>query len=177
MTKLRFCPHCAAALEETTMGGAERQRCPKPDCGFIHWNNPTPVVAALVETPQGVILAHNREWPRGVISIITGFLEPEEEPTEAVLREVEEELGLVSDHAELIGLYPFARMNQLIMAYHVKARGEVRLGDELDEFRVIPVEKLKGWNFGTGLAVSDWIAGRQRLSAEDVRCAGQSHSG
>ena len=31
---------------------------------------------------------------------------------------------------------------------------------ELAEFRLIAPEKLKAWDFGTGLAVSGWLAGR-----------------
>ena len=60
----------------------------------------------------------------------------------------------------LIGVYPFARKHEVIIAYHVLARGEIRLNEELAEFRLIAPDRLKAWDFGTGLAVSDWLAGR-----------------
>jgi hypothetical protein len=35
----------------------------------------------------------------------------------------------------LIGAYEFLRMNQVIIAYHVAARGEIRLSPELIDYR------------------------------------------
>jgi hypothetical protein len=52
-------------------------------------------------------------------------------------------------------------MNQIIIAYHVHAEGEIVLGDELDEYKRIPPGKLKGWPMGAGKAVLDWIAKNQ----------------
>jgi NAD+ diphosphatase len=60
----------------------------------------------------------------------------------------------------LIGVYPFARKHEVIIAYHVVGQGEIGLNEELAEFRLIAPEKLKPWDFGTGLAVSDWLARR-----------------
>ena len=41
-----FCPYCAAALTPSS-GGRARARCPA--CGFAHYDNPVPVVSAVVE--------------------------------------------------------------------------------------------------------------------------------
>ena len=91
----------------------------------------------------------------------TFILERDESPEQAVAREVGEELGLTATAVELIGLYPFAAKNQLIIACHVRAVGEVSLNEELAEVRLIEPEKLKPWDFGTGPAVRDWLAARQ----------------
>ena len=48
----------------------------------------------------------------------------------------------------------------VIIAYHVLASGEVRLNEELAECRLIAPEKLRPWDFGTGLALRDWLRGR-----------------
>ncbi|MBL8425717.1 MAG: NUDIX hydrolase, partial [Candidatus Accumulibacter phosphatis] len=82
------------------------------------------------------------------------------EPAAGVAREVREELGLDAVAVTLIGVYPFARKHEVIIAYHVLACGEIRLNEELAEFRLIAPEKLKAWDFGTGLAVADWLARR-----------------
>ena len=58
----------------------------------------------------------------------------------------------------LVGVYPFAMMNQVIIAYHVRARGELKLSAELAASKYIAVEKLRPWEFGTGAAVKDWLA-------------------
>jgi 8-oxo-dGTP pyrophosphatase MutT (NUDIX family) len=78
-----------------------------------------------------------------------------------VRREVKEELDLDASAAHFVGLYPFARRNELIIAYHVPATGTVRLNEELADCRRIAPEKLRSWDFGTGLAVADWLRNRR----------------
>jgi NADH pyrophosphatase NudC (nudix superfamily) len=80
-------------------------------CGYVHWDNPVPVVAAIVEHEGAVILARNKEWPEKMYGLVTGFLEKDEAPEEGVKREVKEELGLDASAAYFVGLYPFARRN------------------------------------------------------------------
>ena len=159
MSAWRFCPFCAATLVERDFGERSRLVCASA-CGFVHWDNPAPVLAALVECRGRIVLARNRAWAAGAFGLITGFLERGEEPAVGVAREVREELGLAADAVTLIGVYPFARQHEVIIAYHVRAAGEIRLNEELAEFRLIPPEKLKAWEFGTGLAVRDWLAAR-----------------
>lgn len=129
-------------------------------CGFVHWDNPVPVVAAIVEHEGAVILARNKDWPEKMFGLVTGFLEKYETPEDGVKREVKEELDLDALDACFVGLYPFARRNELIIAYHVPAAGTVRLNVELAAYRRIAPEKLRPWDFGTGLAVADWLKRR-----------------
>lgn len=162
-----YCPRCAEALVSRVLDDAgrarERRVCPRENCGFIHYDNPLPVVAAIVERPEtgSVVLVRSRGWPPGLFGLVTGFLERAETPEAGVLREVEEELGLTAELVGLVGVYPFEMKNELIVAYHVRATGEIRLGDELEAFKEVPIAKLRPWEFGTGLAVRDWLARRQ----------------
>ncbi|MGB2904317.1 MAG: NUDIX domain-containing protein [Candidatus Dechloromonas phosphoritropha] len=155
-----FCPRCAARLVEQTIDGVLRAACPEAVCAFVHWENPVPVLAALVEVGGRILLARNARWPEKVFGLVTGYLERGEAPEVAVAREVGEELGLRATAVKLVGLYPFAQKNQLIAAYHVVAEGKIVLNEELAEFRLIDPDKLKAWDFGTGPAVRDWLAGR-----------------
>jgi len=129
-------------------------------CGYVFWDNPLPVVAAIVEMDGKVVLARNKEWPEKMFGLITGFLEKGETPETAVKREVKEELGLDAEIMEFVGVYSFFERNQLIIAYQLSAAGEIKLGDELAEIKWIPVDKLKPWPFGTGHAVRDWLERR-----------------
>ena len=160
MNVWRFCPLCGAGLEPRDVGGLPRLHC-VADCGFVHWDNPAPVLAALVEYRGRILLARNRAWASGAFGLITGFLERDEDPAVGVVREVQEELGLQSSAVGLIGAYPFARKHEVIIAYHVVAHGEIALNEELAEYRLLPPEKLRAWDFGTGLAVRDWLAQRR----------------
>lgn len=154
-----YCPRCAAELQPEVRGGAERQVC--PSCDFVHWNNPTPVVAGIVETPEGVVLIQNKGWPDSWFGLVTGFLEAKEHPEEGVVREVAEELGLSATIQSFVGLYPFEKMNQIIMAWHLTADGPIEMGEELQAYKVIPVEKLRPWPYATGDALRDWLATRR----------------
>lgn len=159
ISEWHFCPRCADRLEALEVAGRPRLTC-RSSCGFVHWDNPAPVLAALVDYQGYILLARNRAWAPGAFGLITGFLERNEEPTDGVAREVNEELGLDTTAISLIGVYPFARRHEVILAYHVVAHGEIILNEELAEYRLIPPGKLKAWDFGTGLAVRDWLARR-----------------
>jgi NAD+ diphosphatase len=159
MPQYKYCPCCAERLVECTVQGEVRRVC-SAKCGFTHYDNPTPVVAAVVEHNGMVVLAHNRAWPqtlRAFYGLITGFLERAESPEQCALREVKEELDLDGIAATLIGAYPFEQMNQIIIAYHVPAKGTITLNDELDDFRHVPLRECKVWTAGTGLALRDWL--------------------
>jgi NAD+ diphosphatase len=142
------------------MDTPERPRLACPSCGWIHYDNPTPVVAAIVQQGDEVILVAQHGWPESWFGLVTGFLERHETPEAGVLRELDEELGLRGTVESLVGAYSFEQKNELIVAYHVKAEGEVRLGAELRAIKRVPIAKLKPWPFGTGLAVKDWLARR-----------------
>jgi NAD+ diphosphatase len=160
----RFCLWCGAALIVEERAGRARPLCRAEGCGFVHWGNPTPVIAAVVEHDEGVVLVRAHGWPEKMYGLVTGFLERDETPEEGVLREVQEELGLHGRVVSLVGAYAFPQRHELIVAYHVRASGTVVLGDELVGHRLIPPDKLRPWPFGTGLAVRDWLARRVRLS-------------
>lgn len=158
---MRFCPRCATALTLRGTGGPERLACPAPDCGFVFYDNPLPVVAGLVEHQGEVLLVRSVGWPETWYGLVTGFLERGEEPEAGVLREVREELGLEARVVGPIGVYTFAERNELILAYHLEAQGEIRLGAELAGLKRVHPDRLRPWPFGTGHAVRDWLERRR----------------
>ena len=161
MAEVNFCPICGRKISVKKIEGRDYLACSGENCNYVFWDNPLPVVAAIVEHQGNVLLARNRDWPQNIYGLITGFLEKNESPENAVLREVKEELGLEAELVDMIGVYPFFERNQLILAYHVVADGEITLGEELVEVIPIPPEKLRPWQFGTGLAVRDWLEKRK----------------
>jgi NAD+ diphosphatase len=163
--KWQFCPHCASPLEELDNGGRLRPACPRGH--FVHWNNPLPVLAALVEYDGRILLARNAAWTNGMFALVTGFLEADETPEDGIARELKEETNLDVVRTTLIGVYEFMRKNELIIAYHVEASGTIVLGEELAEYRLVTPEKLRPWRAGTGYAVADWMRARD-LAVEFV---------
>ena len=158
----RFCPQCAtplASISQMEDGGAKaRLRCPA--CNFTHWNNPTPVLAAVIEYQGQILLARNAAWAGKMYALITGFMEAGETPQEGIRREILEETSLSTDALMLIGVYDFQRMNQIIIAYHAQCHGEVRLSPELVDYRLFTPDSVKCWPAGTGYALADWLTAR-----------------
>jgi len=157
-----YCQRCGAPLKTQFIDERERLACSGPDCAFVAWENPVPVAAAIVELNGHVVLAQNRAWPEGVMSVITGYLEKAESPDDCVVREVKEELNLDVVSHEFIGHYMFAEKNQLLLAYAVTAQGRIQLGDELVAYKLIANDRLRAWDFGAGPAVKDWLLRRWR---------------
>ncbi|MGA2548986.1 MAG: NUDIX hydrolase [Burkholderiaceae bacterium] len=176
-SEYRYCPRCATPLERRLHVERERTLCGA--CGWVHWDNPLPVLAALVEFQGRILLARNAAWSEKIFALITGFMERDETPLEGLARELKEETNLDVAHATLIGVYEFKRKNEVIIAYHVQAEGTVQLGPELVDYRLIAPEKLRPWRLGTGLAMADWMRSRnlpvefidlpERIRADEVK--------
>jgi 8-oxo-dGTP diphosphatase len=120
-------------LEKRAIEGLERQVCPA--CGWIRYQNPIPCSAALVRDSQGGILLVKRgvEPGKGLWGLPSGFIEMEETPESACLRELEEETGLMGEVESLIGVYTqeSARYKRvIIIGYAVKAWGTLRPGSD-----------------------------------------------
>ena len=163
MTKpFSFCPQCATRLEFIAAledGGAkERLRCAA--CGFTHWNNPVPVLAAVIEYQDKILLARNAAWPGKMYALITGFMEAGESPQAGIAREIREETSLDTGALKLLGVYDFQRMNQIIIAYHAVCTGAVRLSPELVDYRLYRPQDVLCWPAGTGYALADWLKSR-----------------
>jgi NADH pyrophosphatase NudC (nudix superfamily) len=161
----RHCLACGTALAHITVvedsGAKERLRCPA--CGWTHWNNPVPVLAAVIECSDRegrLLLARNAAWTGRLFGLITGFMEAGESPEEGITREVAEETSLQVQSLALIGVYDFQRMNQVIIAYHAQARGEIVLSPELAEYRLFTPHAVRCWRAGTGFALADWLRSR-----------------
>ncbi|MGQ9484384.1 MAG: NUDIX domain-containing protein [Desulfosoma sp.] len=106
---------------------------------------------------------------RGFSVLWPGFLEAGETPEEAVLREVAEELGLKGHIVDFLGHYDFSEKNQTIVAYHVRATGMLVLGEEIAEVKVLPLEKVRPWDTGTGPAVKEFFKRRAQGGSMEHR--------
>ena len=121
--------------------------------------SPTPVLAAIAQTGDNVVLVRALGWPEDWFGLVTGFHESGETAEDGVVREVKEELGLDCQVESLVGVYSFFQMNQIIIAYHVLLdKGNITLDEkELVDYKKIPIKELQPWLSGTGKAVQDWL--------------------
>jgi NAD+ diphosphatase len=157
-----YCPQCASELalitEAEDGGDKARMRCPV--CKYTHWNNPTPVLAAVVQYHGQILLARNAAWGPKMYALITGFMEAGETPEGGISREVKEETNLDVSEVNLLGVWDFQRMNQVIIAYHVVADGDVQLSPELADYRLYDYADIKCWPAGTGYAMAEFLKRR-----------------
>jgi NAD+ diphosphatase len=139
MTEYRFCPCCGSPLSWVPQmeDGGEKLRLRCTQCDFTHWNNPTPVLAGIVQVGNQILLARNAAWTGRKFALITGFMEAGESPEEGIAREIAEETNL--------------------QAYHAVASGTVKLSPELAEYKMFNFDELVCWPAGTGYALGDWL--------------------
>ena len=141
----RFCPLCRSALSLRSMEGRRRRLCPA--CGWIHYLNPLPCAAALVSNREGEILLVKRgvEPGKGLWGLPSGFIELEESPAQACLRELEEEAALTGSIRELIGVYSqesAVYKYVVIIGYRVSAAGAPRAGSDSLEAAYFSLDRL-----------------------------------
>jgi len=132
----RFCPHCRSRLHKKGIDGKKRMIC--PECGWIQYENPLPSVAAFVQSENGDILLVKRDVApaKGKWALPSGFIEIDETPEEACVRELGEETGLSGEITGWLGVFnqkSFLYKNVLIIAYEVRATGTVCPGSDSSE--------------------------------------------
>ena len=125
----------------------ERERFFCPVCGWIAYENPLPCSAAVVrDTDGGILLVLRGVDPgRGKWGLPSGFIEIDETPEQACLRELEEETGLKGNISHLLGVYAqeSARYkNVVIIGYTVVASGRLSPGSDSDDAVFFPPDKL-----------------------------------
>ena len=129
------------ALEQPDAGAGRRRRMRRPD--------------------GQVLLARNAAWTDRMFALITGFMEAGESPEEGIAREVAEETALRgAGHATLIGVYDFQRMNQVIIAYHVRGARRGPAVARTGRVQALRARAVRCWRAGTGLALADWLRAR-----------------
>jgi len=141
----KYCPKCGHSLTASNIENRKRLTC--PECDWIDYKNPIPCVAALVRSQDNKILLVKRgvRPSKGSWCLPTGFIEIEENPETACLRELREETGLEGKMLELIGVYAQRTKiyrNILVIAYKVEAEGEPQAGSDTREAKFIPIKNL-----------------------------------
>ncbi len=104
MKDYRFCPMCGETLRKIIEKGQQRLFCEK--CGWRYYKNPLPAVAAFVQFDEKILLIKRGIAPeKGCWALPSGFIEQNESPEQAVLRELKEETGIVGKVNSLLGIY------------------------------------------------------------------------
>lgn len=143
---LNFCPRCGAALEDALAFGRIRRVCPA--CGLVVFREHKVAAAVLVEDDAGRVLLVRRAWNpmQGRWSLPAGFVDEDESPPDAALRECREETGLELESPVLFtAVYgrEHAQGADIVLVYRARLRGGVLTpADDAAEVAFFPLEAL-----------------------------------
>lgn len=137
----RFCANCG---HETAIveAGFER-RC--PHCDSHHFPRTDPVVIMTVEHEDRLLLGRRTGWPEGRLSVLAGFISPGEAAEEAVVREVQEESGIICRDPVYVTSQPWPFPASLMLGFHARSDGgePTATDGELDEVHWISADRIR----------------------------------
>jgi ADP-ribose pyrophosphatase YjhB (NUDIX family) len=160
---LNHCTRCGSRLELGQVEDEDRDRLACVECGFIAYVNPRLVVTTIPVTDDGEVLLLRRgiEPARGLWAQPGGFLEIDETVREAAVRETLEEIGVVVEPGEILGLYSRPEAAIVVVAFEARiVGGEPHPTPEALEVRPFAPEEIP-WHeiaFRTSeWALRDWL--------------------
>jgi NAD+ diphosphatase len=109
----RFCGRCGG--ETGPVPGELAKQCTR--CGMMDFPRLSPAAIVLVEREDHVLLARSPGFPKGLYSVLAGFVEPGESIEETVVREVSEEVGIGVENIGYFGSQPWPFPNSLMIGF------------------------------------------------------------
>ncbi|WP_299566220.1 NAD(+) diphosphatase [uncultured Sulfitobacter sp.] len=136
----RFCARCGQETQ-VSQGGWQRQ-C--SGCGGAHFPRTDPVVIMLITHGNSVLVGRSPGWPRGMYSLLAGFVEPGETLEAAVRREVFEESGVRVGEVGYLASQPWPFPASLMFGCHGHATSTEITVDpvEIEDARWISREEM-----------------------------------
>ena len=127
----RFCSKCGNHLKEKDN---ERVKiCPLCNLSFYPKLSPAIIVAVIKD--DTILLAHAKRFPKGLYSVIAGFVEPGENLEDCVVREIKEETNIEIKNIKYFSsqIWPFT--NSLMIAFIAEyAQGSIQIdGNEITD--------------------------------------------
>lgn len=134
---MNYCPVCGHELEDRRAFNRVRRVCPA--CGFIFFREPKVAAGALVQRDGQVVLIRRAVVPRkGYWALPAGYMEYDERPEEAALREVREETGLRVEITGILDVYSMENPHRrgIIVVYWANwLEGELIPSDDASDAR------------------------------------------
>jgi NAD+ diphosphatase len=142
----RFSPLTGAATTIERAGWVQRD----PTTGTEFFPRTDPAVIMLVhDGADRCVLGRQPVWPPGRFSVLAGFVEPGESAEAAVVREVDEEVGLRVTDVRYVASQPWPFPQSLMLGFTARVDGDPTLridDDEIEEARWFSREELRSGN-------------------------------
>lgn len=156
-----YCFQCGRLLEVQRIDHRDREVCPV--CSWVYYPQLKVGAAMLIESENRLLLLRRNHEPwKGSWMLPAGYVEADEDPKQAALREVREETGLIVESSEFSQVYYFSddpRGNGVAFVYKAnRISGEIQLNDESSAaqyflWQEIPLYLTKG---GHDQIISEW---------------------
>jgi NAD+ diphosphatase len=153
----RFCPACGATLSDDE--NCTARKC--PSCGKQYFPRIEPCIIVLITKGKEMLLARHKMRNQDIYTCIAGFIEIGESAEQAVVREVQEEVGLEIKDLRYVGSQGWPFPDQLMLAYRAEYKsGEIRVQEaELyeakwfspDSLPACPKAGSMGWKLISGV--------------------------
>jgi 8-oxo-dGTP diphosphatase len=133
--ELNYCPRCGHVLEDREAFGRTRRFCPA--CDRVVFRDLKVAAGVIVEREGDILLVRRRMQPhQGTWTFPAGFVDFDEDPADAAVRECREETGL---EVEIIGLLDVIAGREhehgadIVIIYHARlVGGEPKASDDVD---------------------------------------------
>ena len=160
LDRFRFCPVCGSS--HWTEHNVKSKQC--ADCGFTYYANPSSATAAFILRPSPLtssplellVVRRGKEPAKGTLDLPGGFVDMDETAEEGIIREIQEETGLLVPSVEYLfsipNLYMYSGMeiHTLDMFYrvYVEPGTEAHAADDAADCLWIPLADVHPEDFG-----------------------------
>jgi ADP-ribose pyrophosphatase YjhB (NUDIX family) len=172
-----YCVRCGSELVTRVIEGRTLEACPNDD--FVLWQDPKVASAVVVETDGGVVLGRRSIEPGyGLWCLPGGFVNHDEHPADAAVRECAEEICAAVELTSLVGVYHVSKQDAhsiVGVAYSARLADGARLGpgSEMLEVKVFPIDSLPPLAFPSHRQVlEEFLKSRAQPEAISPRRAG-----
>ncbi len=124
--------------------GDDRERLVCPDCGYIAYDNPRIIAAAVPVWEDKILICRRAIQPRkGYWTIPAGFLELGETTAEGAKREAWEEARADIEIDGLIGIYEIPRISQVYVVHKARMTSpDCAPGPESEDVTLAPWDEI-----------------------------------
>ena len=157
-----FCVNCGAALVTRVIEGREVEACPNDS--FVLWHDPKLSTAVVVEADGGIVLGRRSIEPGyGLWCLPGGFVNDDEDPAVAAVRECFEEISAPVEVTGLIGVFHIAKTgapSMVAIAYRGRLvdGAQPAAGAEMLEVGVFRLDSLPPLAFPShGAVVAEYL--------------------
>ncbi|HEY90137.1 MAG TPA: NUDIX hydrolase [Thermoflexia bacterium] len=144
--ELNFCPRCGHALQDAFVFNRQRRVCPA--CGLVVFRDHKVAAAVVVANTDGEVLLIKRAGNprRGYWGLPAGFVDFDETPAEAAVRECHEETGLQVGTVKLLTVtagHAHQRGANIIIVYEgLDVNGTLSPADDALDACFFPLDAL-----------------------------------